>query len=537
MRMKNSFVNVFGVLVSISVICYFTAGCRSRSGEPTKTPRDTTITKVNAYTPIFIDSLKLEKFLASDVTSDTIKDYMRNFYNARNYSTAWFDEHGLTTQAQGFWSAHNNVAKQSTDSGAYEREFHQLIDTLLNSDSIMKQSENLTSTTELAFTKHFFEYVQHVYQGKVDPATVQWNIPRRKLDAVSLLDTVLSSKAEEWKSLNRAFRSLQNELFRFRKIEQNGGWATIPAGKKKFRQGDSDTLITAIKKRLNLAGLYESTDTLSTYTEPLKQAVTKAQVAFGLKPNGIIDAALIRQLNVPVGERMKQMLLNLERMKWMPELPDNYLLANIPEYRLHIIENSKEVSAMDIVVGKAANRTVIFSDMLKYIVFSPYWNVPQSIVRNEIAPAIKRNSNYLARNNMEVTGSSGGLPVVRQKPGRGNALGKVKFIFPNKYNIYFHDTPSKGLFSQQQRAFSHGCIRLHEPFNLAAYLLRNKPEWTASKITSAMNQSTEKWLQLDQPVPVFITYFTCWVDGEGLLHFADDVYGHDKTLADHLFND
>jgi murein L,D-transpeptidase YcbB/YkuD len=190
---------------------------------------------------------------------------------------------------------------------------------------------------------------------------------------------------------------------------------------------------------------------------------------------------------------------------------------------------------MDIVVGKEANRTVIFSDELKYVVFSPYWNIPRSIVRNEIVPAMNRSSSYLSRNNMEITGNSNGLPVIRQKPGKGNALGKVKFIFPNQYNIYFHDTPAKTLFSRQKRAFSHGCIRLEQPFELAKYLLRNDNEWTDNKIQTAMNQSSEKWVELEKPVPVFIVYFTSWVDQEGLLHFREDIYGHDKRMERHLF--
>jgi murein L,D-transpeptidase YcbB/YkuD len=210
-------------------------------------------------------------------------------------------------------------------------------------------------------------------------------------------------------------------------------------------------------------------------------------------------------------------------------------MVNIPDYGLRVYENGKVSSAMDVVVGKAANRTVIFSDELKYIVFSPYWNVPRSIVRNEIYPAMQRSSSYLRRNNMEVTGYSNGLPVVRQKPGPGNALGQVKFLFPNSYNIYFHDTPSKSLFSRNKRAFSHGCIRLHKPFELARYLLRNDSSWTDAAIRDAMNGSTEKWVTLKHSLPVFITYFTSWVDRDGIVQFRDDVYGHDKKLESHLF--
>jgi murein L,D-transpeptidase YcbB/YkuD len=282
-------------------------------------------------------------------------------------------------------------------------------------------------------------------------------------------------------------------------------------------------------------GNYTTGDTTITYNPELVTAVKQAEASFGLKQDGIIDAALIKRLNIPVEDRMKQMLVNLERMKWMPEVPANFLLANIPEYRLHVVENGKEVLGMNIVVGKAANRTVIFSDQLKYVVFSPYWNIPRSIVRNEIYPAMKRSSSYLRRNNMEVTGYSNGLPIVRQKPGNSNALGHVKFIFPNSYNIYFHDTPSRSLFNKQERAFSHGCIRLQQPFDLSVYLLRNQPEWTNEKIKAAMNSSKEKWVTLDKTVAVFITYFTSWVDEDGVLHFTDDIYGHDKKLAAHLF--
>jgi L,D-transpeptidase YcbB len=244
---------------------------------------------------------------------------------------------------------------------------------------------------------------------------------------------------------------------------------------------------------------------------------------------------LIKTLNVPVEDRIRQMLLNLERMKWMPERPADFIVVNIPEYRFRVYEEGKEALAMDVVVGKAANRTVVFSDELKYVVFSPYWNIPRSIVRNEIYPAMQRSSSYLRRNNMETTGTSNGLPIVRQKPGRGNALGQVKFIFPNSYNIYFHDTPAKSLFSRDKRAFSHGCIRLHKPFELAKYLLQYADSWTDAAIKKAMSSSKEKWVTLKQTWPVFITYFTSWVNANGDVQFRDDVYGHDKKLESHLF--
>lgn len=190
---------------------------------------------------------------------------------------------------------------------------------------------------------------------------------------------------------------------------------------------------------------------------------------------------------------------------------------------------------MNIVVGTAATKTVIFSDELSNIVFSPYWNVPPSIVRNEILPAMRRNPNYLSRSGMEQTGTSKGLPVVRQLPGPMNALGKVKFLFPNEYNIYLHDTPAKSYFRETSRAFSHGCLRVEKPFELAKYLLRNDPSWDDKAITKAMNSQKERWVSLKQKVPFFITYFTTWVDANNRVHFRKDVYGHNQRMADHLF--
>jgi L,D-transpeptidase YcbB len=190
---------------------------------------------------------------------------------------------------------------------------------------------------------------------------------------------------------------------------------------------------------------------------------------------------------------------------------------------------------LDVVVGKEGNTTMMFNGDLNQVVFSPYWNVPPSIVRKEILPSMNKNSNYIAGKNMEVTGNEGGLPVVRQKPGPGNALGKVKFLFPNSFNIYFHDTPEKSLFDRDKRAFSHGCIRLSDPTKMATWLLRDMPEWTPEKIHEAMDAGKEKYVKLKDPVPVIITYYTAWVDESGQLNFRDDIYKHDDALIQKMF--
>jgi murein L,D-transpeptidase YcbB/YkuD len=295
-------------------------------------------------------------------------------------------------------------------------------------------------------------------------------------------------------------------------------------------------VIQQVKEYLAAFGDYTADDTSYIFKNALIPAVKQAQKRFGLPQNGIINDALIREFNVPLRRRIETMLINLERMRWMPKQPQgNRIVVNIPEFKLHVFEDFKKVYDFDIVVGTTVNRTVIFNNILKFGVFSPYWNIPESIVRKEILPGMRRNANYLTRMNMEQTGTRNGLPVVQQKPGGSNSLGRVKFIFPNEYDIYFHDTPSKWLFQENKRAFSHGCIRVNQPQILAEYLLRDKPEWNAESIRNAMNASKEKWITLTNPVPVIITYLTAWVDNNGLLNFRDDIYEHDADMAKRLF--
>jgi murein L,D-transpeptidase YcbB/YkuD len=324
---------------------------------------------------------------------------------------------------------------------------------------------------------------------------------------------------------------LQQALSRYTQIDKNGGWQKITLNKKHYAKGESADVVTAIKKRLQASGDLENKDVSPLFTSELENAVLKAQRRFGLKENGIVDAVLVSMLNVPVEARIRQLRANLDRMQSAPaEGPGRRIVVNIPEYKLHIYEGSSHVLEMNVVVGTEKNRTAIFRDVMTHVVFSPYWNVPPAIVQNEIRPAMTRSKNYLSRNGYEITGYEGGLPVIRQKPGKNNSLGLVKFLFPNEHDIYFHDTPAKSLFSQRVRAYSHGCVRLSQPALLAEYLLQTDPQWTSAKISQAMNAGKEQWVRLSQPVPVIITYFTAWIDHEGILNFRDDIYGYDKGL-------
>lgn len=353
--------------------------------------------------------------------------------------------------------------------------------------------------------------------------------------AALFVSTSAYSYSHDTDAIVPRLEQMQRELDRYYDIQKEGGWQPIKATKKFYQKDESDPVVTQIKARLRASGEFNSKDKSPKFTAELAEAVKKTQRLFGFKENGVVDAALIKELNRPVEYRITQLEVNMERLRNLPEVTaGTHLIANIPEFKLHVYEGDRQVFDMDIVVGTEAHQTVTFNDEMKQIVFSPYWNVPPSIVKNEILPSMRRSNGYLRRNGYEQTGTENGLPVIRQKPGSGNSLGLVKFLFPNDHNIYFHDTPAKSLFQVRRRTFSHGCIRLAEPTKLAEYLLRDVPGWTPEKINAAMHGGKEQWVNLPSSVPVSITYITAWVDGQGQLHFREDIYGHDKTEAAQL---
>jgi murein L,D-transpeptidase YcbB/YkuD len=245
--------------------------------------------------------------------------------------------------------------------------------------------------------------------------------------------------------------------------------------------------------------------------------------------------------DVSAADRVAQIELNLERWRWLPEqLGDHYILVNVPTFQLQAIEHGKVTLAMRVVAGKADETpTPIFSDEMTEVVLSPYWNVPTSILRKETIPAILRDPGYLDRNELEVVQAGHVVPAssvdwsdpdlrvqVRQRPGAKNSLGLVKFVFPNHFNVYLHDTPAKTLFEKIERDFSHGCVRVEQPLDLARYVLRDQPEWTDEKIQAAMQAGTERAVKLKEPIPVYLTYFTAWEEN-GDIQVGTDVYGYD----------
>ena len=334
-----------------------------------------------------------------------------------------------------------------------------------------------------------------------------------------------------------AMYKLKAVLQRYRTIEKNGGWETIvaPADFKQLKPGDSSDLVVQIRKRLFLTNDIAVDSKRAVYDESLQEAILKYKKRNGFSEDKIILPKHISEMNVSISDRIKTIMVNMELCRWLSTdltKAKAFIVVNIPSYRLTFFKDGKAALVSNVVVGTALNETVIFSGMMSYVVFSPYWNVPKSIRDKEILPAIKKNKDYLAKHNMEWNGNN-----IRQKPGPNNSLGLVKFLFPNSNNIYLHDTPAKNLFSQEKRAFSHGCIRVQKPKELAQLILQDDPNWNPEKIDAAMNSGKEKWYTLKNKIPVYIGYFTAWVDDDGLVNFHKDIYDRDNALANLLLEE
>ena len=539
------------------VLFVLIAGCTTPPPAPV-TPAEEA-RRVNAefeapevYTPRVLDSLSIERFLATHQEFRADSSEIRDFYQRRGYQYAWFVHDSLSSAAGEFMQL---IGATDTTYMPAEgaRDWRWLVTSVLDS-AVMADSAR--EATELLLTSRFFRLADKQYSGFVqrDLRELDWYIPRRKKNTAAFLDSLITGHGDlsSIEPIHPQYRKLKQRIERYHDMQEMGPWPDIVAWPaKRGTPGDTLANLDDLRERLFMFGDLDSSVCGAPVDSALIDALRNFQGRHGLGVNGTLDATTAAAINVPIEDRVRTLLVNMERLRWVPdEQAPDLILVNIPEFRMHVYEEGKEAWAMNVVVGAEATRTVIFSDKLSSIVFAPYWNIPQSIIQSEILPAVKRNSGYIARKNMEVvigdkitpatsidwSKYSSGVPfTIRQKPGPGNALGEVKFLFPNAYSIYFHDTPSKDKFKYDRRAFSHGCIRLGEPAKLAEYLLRNDTTWTSASIAKAMKGSKEVVVKMDPPRPVAITYFTAWVDPEGRLNFRDDVYGHDARLARELF--
>jgi murein L,D-transpeptidase YcbB/YkuD len=416
--------------------------------------------------------------------------------------------------------------------------------------------------TDILLTRSFFKHAMHLHSGLIDPARLpsDWHLNPRRTDLVNVLEQALATRdvagaLGSLKPAHPGYVALRALLERYREIAHAGGWRGVPPGQP-LRRGSAGERVRLLRARLAAEGdLHRSLADGETFDAALVAAVRRFQARHGLDTTGVVGARDRVELDVPVEARIRQITLNLERWRWLPALlGERYLLVNIPGFTLEAREPDRTVLAMRVVVGKELSRTPMFSDSITYLVFNPVWELPIEIAKNEVLPAIQQDPGYLAKNQLRLYERHGrGLRevdpakvdwqritpeefgfAVKQDPGPGNSIGHVKFMCPNQFAVYLHDTPAGHLFSATQRDFSHGCVRVERPLELALYLLRGKAGWDSARIVAAFDTLKNTVVQLPEPVPVHLLYWTTWVDDSGVAQFRRDVYAVDSLLTDAL---
>lgn len=332
-------------------------------------------------------------------------------------------------------------------------------------------------------------------------------------------------------ALSNQYEKLEKALEKYKNIERNNQWKKIDIDTENFKElnpMDSTSSIKQIRERLFYVGDLKKDSKSSIYDEELMAGVLNYKKRHGLALNYKLTLEHINQMNEPISNRINTIKLNMERCLQMPENVANaseYIIVNIPSYKLFYIKDGKNELTSDVFVGAKWTETEVLNSMMDKIVFSPYWNIPQSIIDNELKLKMYADKNYLEENNMEWNGGR-----VRQKPGPKNSLGLVKFMFPNQYDIYMHDTPAKSLFMLEKRTFSHGCVNIKDAKGLAQAILKSDPDWTTEKIDLAMNGKKETPYELKNKIPVYMSYFTAWVSYDtDEINFYEDIYGKDKA--------
>jgi len=415
---------------------------------------------------------------------------------------------------------------------------------------------------ELLLTDAFLVYGFHLTMGRIHPETIdpEWQANRREADFAQVLQKALDSNRieETLKSMvppQPGYSRLRGALASYRDLAGEGGWPLVPEGPT-MQKGHRGERVVALRRRLIATGdVTEPLNNDDMFDDDVEQAVRRFQDRHGLDVDGVVGKRTLAALNVPAEDRVRQIELNMERWRWLPQdLGMKYILINIANFELDVVEHGREVLKMRVVVGKDYRRTPVFSDTMTYLVLNPYWHVPQSIAIQDILPLIKKDCDYLMKHNMkvlqgwdlkgkeidpqkiewsEITAQNFNYRF-RQEPGPHNALGRFKFMFPNAFNVYLHDTPGRELFGKSERTFSSGCIRIEKPIELAQYVLKDNPKWTRATLLAAIEMQREQAIPLPEPIPVHLLYLTAWLDQNGTVQFRRDIYGRDSLLQEAL---
>jgi murein L,D-transpeptidase YcbB/YkuD len=488
------------------------------------------------------------------------------FYQKRDFQPAWAGPDGLFPQAEALVSAIHGAHLEGLIPEYYHiRAIESLLGQLRTSgEDSPSPDPAMLADLDVLLTDSFLLLSCHLSNGCINPIMLkaEWFAYNEKMDVTAVLEKSLKeNRIKETLSdltpKEKLYTRLRQALAEYRQMAaQNKQWPMIPASIPPLKKDTRDKRIIAIRQRLAALGDLPAGENITDelFDQGLDRAVLSFQKRHGLDADGVIGAKTFNALNISPGKRVRQIELNLERLRWSFKNPGNrYLLVNIANFSLDVVENGSTVLTMNVVVGKPFWNTPVFSQKMSYLVLNPPWNIPRSIALEEILPKIRKDRHYLLNNNIKVLQSGNTIEGkklqaiewsrlnidyfpyrLRQDPGPKNPLGSIKFMFPNQFDVYLHDSPHRGLFQRNVRAFSHGCIRIEKAFELAAYLLRDSKKWTREEILAAIADGKEQTVNLPQPVPVHLLYLTAWVDDNNILQFRDDIYGRDMVLDDSL---
>jgi len=482
-------------------------------------------------------------------------DSIFSLYKTNNYQLFWSNEKQFQKAL--------DVLKESEHEGLNIESYNYSL--LLKKYNLYKSNDTLSREEvldlELLMTKSMYIYIHHLYIGRLDPVSIypEWNY-KRPLESVVSDSALVEAFNGNVTGITKQFRPqiflytyLREALIHSDSLEARG-FTTIPITYigKKLIKGDTSQVIIDIKNRLHATTEYDFKSFDNVFDDQLYQSIKVFQRHVGIQPSGEIDKATINKFNYTPNQIRNTIRANMERCRWFDnDIAKEFILVNIPDYTLTHFQNNKVVYSEVVIVGKQLNQTPVFQSKITTVEFNPYWTVPRSIAVKEILPSLKRDPGYLEKHNMVLyenntlvaTPSSfasytdKNFPfVIKENPGPQNSLGQVKFIFPNPYSIYMHDTPAKYLFDNDFRSYSHGCIRLNNPIKFANYLL-SKQGFTTSQIDEILKAGINYGVAVENKIPIMISYFTCYMRrGDSRLYFFNDVYGSDKKIIDALLN-
>ncbi len=517
--------------------------------------------------PVFSQEPSVQENLESRIHGDPNKDVTVNglvlfsqievpqFYTNRNYELAWTDKKNIKDLLESIESAY--------DEGLDPEDYHyQSIQNLLAKKKSSSLSNEEKADLDLLMTDAIILYASHLLEGKLEQSKLRakWDVEKnaRPENVDSLLTVTLHNKQvkpalQTMKPAHYMYALMKVHLKNLRGQAEEGGWPRVSSGETLKKDMD-DPRILEIREFLTATGDLKSMgrDQESVFDQELENAVKKFQTRHGLAADGAIGKGTIEQMQVPIEKRIEQIKLNLERLRWIFHHPDeDFLIVNIAGFHVRRFTDREEVFNSRVIVGKYHHESPVFKGEMEYIVMNPTWTLPYSIATNETLPKLKKDPGYLSAKHMEVMDRSGKMLdpstidwsqysrgnfpfIIRQKAGPWNALGEVKFIFPNKYSVYLHDTPSRSLFERQDRAFSHGCIRTEDKWGLLMSLMDDPEVWNMEKINEILKSGETTKIDLPEPINIYLVYLTAVADKENNLYFFKDVYKRDDAVASEL---